>query len=88
MLEALRKEIEWLEYRVETLQIHIEEIERENYHLRSMIDKTIHSLKKSNQQTKNMIYAQTQGSIRKDSESFTSYYGSDKNKKDDDNSSE
>jgi prefoldin subunit 5 len=87
MVEDLRKEVEWLEHKMETLKKHIEEIERENHHLRSLVNETIQSLKKSNQQTKKMIYAQTEGSIRKDSESFTSYYGSDTKNKDDNNSS-
>ncbi len=74
MAKDLQEEVEWLEHKVETLEKHIELLERENFHLRGMITKTIHSLEESNRETKKIIYGQTQGSVRKNSHSFTSYY--------------
>jgi chaperonin cofactor prefoldin len=83
MVDDLQEEVEWLEHRVKILQEHVAELERENFHLRSMISKTIQSLEESNRETKKIIYGQTQGAVRKDSESFTPYYERNKNEDDD-----
>jgi archaellum component FlaC len=86
MVEDLQEEVEWLEHKVETLEKHIESLERENFHLRSMISKTIYSLEESNRETKKIIYGQTHGSIRKDTDtdSFTAYYPKNNKNEDDD----
>ena len=86
MAEDLQEEVAWLEHKVETLEKHIESLERENFHLRSMISKTIYSLEASNRETKKIIYGQTQGNIRKDTDtdSFTAYYTKNNKYEDDD----
>ena len=87
MIDDLREEIEWLEHKIETLEEEIETLERENFHLKSLIGRTIVSLEEQNQETKKIIYGhENKGAIRKDSESFTSYYAGNKNKNEDDDS--
>ena len=87
MKDDLREEIEWLEHKIETLEEEIETLERENFHLKSLIGRTIVSLEEQNQETKKIIYGhENRGAIRKDPESFTSYYYA-RNKNEDDDSS-
>jgi|TARA_R110000851_G_scaffold131177_1_gene264984 prefoldin subunit 5 len=75
--EELLSQIRWLEDKIRSLQDHICEIEFENHQLKSSIGNAIKTLEKQNEETKQMIWGATGGTIT-DSKNFTPL--SEKNK--------